>query len=210
MRLVLFANGWLEKPISLRPDDFVIAADGGARHCLELGIVPAVVIGDLDSLAADDVETLRSARRRDPAVPSSQGLHRPGTGIAVRRASTRRPGDHPGGPRARWDQTLANVLLPAALPDRRISLIDGRQEIHYLVNDESLQIQGSPGDTVSLLALSDEARGVTTRDLEYPLSGETLYFGSTRGVSNVMLSDHAGVSLLGGRLVVTVLHQKAD
>src|SRR5438067_13878058 len=36
---------WLPRP------DLVIAADGGLVHALDLGLAPAVVLGDFDSLA---------------------------------------------------------------------------------------------------------------------------------------------------------------
>ncbi|HNE69610.1 MAG TPA: hypothetical protein PLE39_14590, partial [Anaerolineales bacterium] len=53
-RIIIFANGELpnkEKARALlREDDFIIAADGGTRHAIELGRTPNIIIGDLDSL----------------------------------------------------------------------------------------------------------------------------------------------------------------
>ncbi len=61
-RTVIFLNGSLPDPESVQemisPGDFLIAADGGARHALELGLVPSVVIGDLDSITDEDRRTL--------------------------------------------------------------------------------------------------------------------------------------------------------
>ncbi len=64
MRAVIFANGSLNSPVRLSPEDFIIAADGGTRHCLALGLVPAVVIGDLDLLTPADLETLKARGTR--------------------------------------------------------------------------------------------------------------------------------------------------
>jgi thiamine pyrophosphokinase len=207
LRIIIFANGWLGKPIPLRPDDRIIAADGGAHHCLALGVYPSVVIGDLDSLTSAELDTLRAHGAEIIQYP----IRKEYTDLELALQYVR---DLPGEQviivaalGARWDQTLANVLLPSVQPDRRISLYDGPQEIHFLANDELLEIEGHPGDTVSLLALCDEAHGVTTQALEYPLNDETLYFGSTRGVSNVMLTERAGVYLKNGRLMCTVIHQ---
>ena len=45
------------------------------------------------------------------------------------------------------------------------------------------------------------ARGVTTTGLLYPLHSEDLVPGTTRGVSNELVSDPATVTLTGGVLV---------
>ncbi|MBT7483683.1 thiamine diphosphokinase, partial [Candidatus Peregrinibacteria bacterium] len=53
-RAIIFINGDLPNLDAacktIRDDDFIIAADGGTRHALTLGLLPSVVIGDLDSL----------------------------------------------------------------------------------------------------------------------------------------------------------------
>ena len=56
-RIIIFANGDLpnlEKARTLlRPDDFILCADGGTRHALTLGLTPNGIVGDLDSLPAN-------------------------------------------------------------------------------------------------------------------------------------------------------------
>jgi thiamine pyrophosphokinase len=65
------------------------------------------------------------------------------------------------------------------------------------------------GDTVSLIAMSPVAEGVSTTGLEYPLSGDDLYFGSTRGVSNVQVAPQARVTLRSGVLLCVTVPQSA-
>ena len=48
-----------------------------------------------------------------------------------------------------------------------------------------------PGALCALLAVNGPAARVTTEGLEYPLAGETLEPGSSRGVSNVVAGDAA-------------------
>ena len=63
MRAVVFANGILERPDLaaglLRPNDFIISADGGLHHIRHLGLVPHLLIGDLDSISPQDEQWLR-------------------------------------------------------------------------------------------------------------------------------------------------------
>ena len=57
------------------------------------------------------------------------------------------------------------------------------------------------GDTVSLIPLGGQAGGVSTRGLQFPLKDETLYPQKTRGISNDMTGERAGVSLETGALI---------
>ncbi len=206
MRAVIFANGRLSQPLHLLPDDYLIAANGGTHHCLSLGLLPHVVIGDLDSLGAHHVEHLRAAGVTFLEYPARKDYT--DLELALGYAQTL------GVERIlivaalgeRWDQTLANVLLPAAQQGPPVSLVDDRQEIHYLRGPSELRLEGRPGDTLSLIPLTGAAEGIHTEGLEYPLHDETLLFGSTRGVSNVFLAEQARVTLRSGLLACVVIH----
>jgi thiamine pyrophosphokinase len=213
MRVIVFANGILANFQSaqaiIRPDDVLIAADGGARHCQRLGLIPQVVIGDFDSLTEDELSRLADSGVeivRYPARKDFTDLE-----LALQHAVALGAGEILilGALGARWDQTLANLLLPAAAAFRAIPvrLMDGAQEIALIRPGETLTLRGQPGDTVSLIPLGEAVCGVTTQGLEYPLVAEPLNFGSTRGISNVLQAQEATVSLETGLLLCVLIHQ---
>ena len=58
-----------------------------------------------------------------------------------------------------------------------------------------------PPRVISLFAVHGPAAGVVTEGLVYPLRGETLEPGSTRGISNVFAETEAHVRLEHGVLL---------
>jgi thiamine pyrophosphokinase len=212
LKAVVFANGILSDPQKslsyIRPDDILIAADGGATHCHALGLTPDVVIGDFDSLEPGQLESLKAGGAeiiRHPARKDFTDLELAleyaknigATQILVMAALGNR-----------WDQTLANLLLPAAkgFSSVDIRLIDGPQEILLVKTGQKVVIHGRAGDVFSLIPLYGDARGITTKGLEYPLENGTLLFGSTRGISNVLVGDTAEIFLQEGLLIGVLIH----
>jgi thiamine pyrophosphokinase len=97
---------------------------------------------------------------------------------------------------------MANILLLAGFEDVPIRIVDGPSVCWLLRGPGSMSIEERPGDLLSLLPLTGEARGVRTKGLYYPLNDETLRFGKPRGVSNAFTDEQAEVSLVEGILLV--------
>jgi thiamine pyrophosphokinase len=200
--------------LSPQPGDTVIAADLGARHARAWGWPVHLLIGDLDSLDATEVERLRGAGVAVVTAPVAKD--ETDLELALDRALETDPesvviASALGG---RTDHLLANVLL-LARPDLRgrdVLIADGPETVRLLwgANGEgqaatptALEVLGAPGDLLSLLPLGGDARGVSTEGLLYPLANETLHMGRGRGASNVLLGPVARVTLRGGMLLVT-------
>jgi thiamine pyrophosphokinase len=204
-RAVIFANGPVEDlPAAarlLRPEDTLIAADGGLRYLDQLGRLPALLIGDLDSTPPAAVERLSREGvpiERHPVAKDETDLE-----LAILRTAA----DGflrilvIGALGGRLDQTLANLALLADPRFAALDLVldDGHEEA-FLIRTQAV-ITGALGDLVSLLPVQGEAHGVTTGSLEFPLRAETLYSYRTRGVSNRMLASTAYVYLTAGLLL---------
>jgi len=216
MKAVIVANGYPSDPASdrhqIEPGDLVIAADGGVDYCRKLGIAPAVIIGDMDSIARDTEKMLSSGDTeliRHPVHKDATDLE-----LAIRLALERgaRSLVILGALGGRWDMSIGNLFL-LALPELKgipVKVIDGRQEIVLLTGKDTAVFHGNPGDTLSLLPAGENAAGITLEGLEYPLVKGTLLSGSSRGISNVFQSDKATVSLESGTLICVVIHKTKD
>jgi thiamine pyrophosphokinase len=183
-------------------DDWIVAADGGSINALRWGWLPDVVVGDLDSLPADLQESLKRVGCQFKSFPARKDWT--DLELAVRYASEGGASEIVvvGLRGGRLDQELAGILL-LSRPDwshLSIQILDGRQRA-FVVRD-SLTLEGHLGDTVSLLPLSQDAVGVTTQGLEWTLRDEDLEIGSTRGVSNVLITSEATIRIGAGVLLV--------
>lgn len=206
MRALIFANGEVSSHQRIPAADLIIAADGGALRALQLGVAPKVVLGDLDSLPeearrrlAGECEFVVHPRAKDATdleLAIDEAQKRGATQITVLGALGARP-----------DQTLANFLFPTKLnPAVDIEYLgDGWRTI--LVRNK-VTLQGKAGDIVSLLPVTDQARGVSTAGLLYSLEEVTLHRASTLGVSNEMLGQQAEVRVKEGMLWVIHLDKE--
>ncbi len=211
-RAVLFANGELKKrdwlKTFLRDNDLLIAVDGGLNHLEAVRRTPALLIGDLDSVTPAQVERAQTAGveiRRHPPAKNETDLE-----LALLAARELNCGEIMvvGALGGRLDQTLGNLslLLLPQLEDCSVRFEDGVEEVFVIRG--SAEIHGAPDDTVSLLPLWGEVRGVTTTHLAYPLNHETLFPEHTRGISNEMTASTASVKIDSGRLLCIHTHSR--
>ena len=182
-------------------DAYIIAADAGATTALAFGLTPDLVIGDLDSIDESTLSHLANVQvdrfPRDKDATDGQ--------LAIQRALERQPTHlyllgFLGGPRL--DQFLANVLhlTRIGLPT---TVFDERNEARLLRAHEEHTWSPEADEIVSLLPIAGDVTGVRTVGLRWPLGGETLYLGDTRGVSNEPAGEQASVRIEHGLLLLT-------
>lgn len=206
MHVVIFAGGTLRpgKAVNdaIASADLIIAADAGAQTALQLGLTPAIVAGDFDSLALSR-DTLRAMGCQTIQVPAEKNETDSELAIetAIQQGASRITllGALGG---QRFEHSIANVLLLTDYATIPIRIIDGPSVSWLLRGPASTKIEGQVGDLLSLLPLAGDAYGIHTNNLYYPLHGETLRFGKPRGISNVLTATRAEVSLEKGLLLV--------
>ena len=211
-RCLIFANGTLPDLDSarrlIRADDFIICADGGTRHALTLGLLPRVIIGDLDSVPEGQAQQMidqgvevfqfpRDKNETDLELALEYAVEQNHREIVIVAAL----GD-------RLDQTLGNIAL---LTDPRYSKFDIRLDDgveQALFCSDQTEIHGTSNDIVSLIPWGGEVTGVRTRGLKWPLVDETLYPHKTRGISNEMTGEVAHVQIASGLLLI--VHRRVN
>lgn len=180
--------------------DLLIAADGGAAHLARMGLVPDLLLGDLDSLGEKkpNCPLMRYPAEKDDtdmALAVEEGVSRGYREFLVFGAL--------GG--ARLDHTLAAVgLLPGyAARGLSVTLIGGGQRVCALPSGGEKCFSPALQGYLSLLAVGTEAAGVTAENVKYPLQDATLKACTTLGVSNEFLPGRdARVSVKRGSLLL--------
>lgn len=204
-RVLIFANGLPEPPDFVRelvrPGDTLIAADGGASQAMAAGLTPHLVVGDFDSIAPQDLAWLeaRTAIWRHPVEKDASDLE-----LALEAALDVEPSEILvlGAMGGRLDHLLTNVGLLHRAQDRGVparllsaqggaALVEGRY-----------RLEAPPGTVVSLLPLSPRVTGVTLAGLKYPLEDATLSWGTSRGLSNVVVEAPVLVVARQGTLLL--------
>lgn len=205
-RIIIFANGDLpdlEKARAiLRPDDFILCADGGTRHALALNLAPNLVVGDMDSIDSAEWKTLeeknipielfpRDKNETDLELALNKAIELNPTEIVIVAAL--------GG---RMDHTLANIALLAntQYATRSICLDDGVEQLSFCRAQS--EVRGRSGDIVSLIPWGGPVHGIRTENLKWRLDNETLHPDKTRGISNEMTADVANIKIESGLLLV--------
>jgi thiamine pyrophosphokinase len=205
-RIIIFANGHLpdlEKARAIiRADDILIAADGGTRHVLALGLRPDLIIGDLDSITEGERQKMESDGIK--IAKYSRDKNETDLELAIQYALDAKPEQIiiVAGLGGRIDQSLANLAL---ISDIRfvqldVRLDDGVEEAYFC--RDQVQVQGKNGDVVSLIPWQGVVTGVRTENLKWPLHNEMLYPEKSRGVSNEMTGNTASVEIKSGLLLV--------
>ncbi len=203
---------WLRREVSQAR--IIIGADAGAGHLWACGARPDLVVGDLDSLDQATINALEAAGvpfARHPTVKDATDLE-----LAIREAVDRGAtslliAGATGSPSAggeRLDHLFGNVGLLGHPMVRGLGtrLISPTHEICLITGPDTVRVIGRPMDLVSLVPLTDHVDGITTTGLAYPLAGERLSWGTSRGISNELRQTMGMVTATAGRLLV--IHQR--
>jgi len=188
----------------VKDDDYIICLDSGLEYANRAGITPSVILGDFDSVDEDTLESYKLKGVPINSFPARKDFTdmELGIGEAIRKGVNELVIIAALG--GRIDHTLGNIDNMAQAVRSGISTVicDEKQHLYMLSSGRSFHYK--KGTVISLIPFTSKVEEVTTHRLSYPLNGETLVKGYSRGISNVFLEDMALIEFKSGILQVVV------
>ncbi len=186
-----------------QPGDYVIAADGGWTACCAVSVVPDLLLGDFDSLAAlpdfacvervpvekDDTDMLLAVKR----------------GLELGHREFHLYGGMGG---RRTDHTIANLqtLLYLALRGA-CGWLYGDGEVYTAICNGAITLPKKESGILSVFCLGKDAQGVSIRGAQYELENAVLTAGFPLGVSNHFVGNPVQISVCDGSLLLGLLDE---
>lgn len=205
MRALIVLGGDLPSPTLLRRcaggAELTIAADRGLEAFEAAGVLPDLLLGDMDSVSAGTLarrEGSTEMERLPCEKDDTDGGH--AMEVALSRGATEIT--ILGALGGRMDHALANLMLLKRAHEGGAfaQILDERVRIVRI--DGEITLRGAKGDTISLIPIG-EAHGVTLTGCYYH-SQEALSFDFVHplGVSNVVTQDEARITVKAGDLLL--------
>lgn len=193
--LIVGSGNFSENALKLLDDKtYIICADGGYDHAISHGIVPDILLGDLDSLKGKtDVKTIiypKEKNETDSEIALLYAISKGYRDIVMT-----------GVTGTRLDHTLGNIFLLKKAADMRAKAViaDDNNEIYYV--RDSIRLCGEKGEFFSVVPLCQSVL-VSINGAKYPLDRETLEFGTSRGISNEFLGKECEVTVHEGSALI--------
>lgn len=200
-RCILVGAAEFSEKIEVSDGDLVIAADGGYTALAKQGIVPDLLIGDLDSIGTDipkEIPLLRHPVEKDDTDMSLAYLEGAALGFTDFIIY--------GGAGGRIDHTLANFSLMLEITEGGGSVVMEADSFRaYIIGGEGgaeLHMPERAFGSVSVFAVGTQAHGVSVQGLKYSAENITLKESYALGVSNSFIGSSAKISVSSGHLLI--------
>ena len=195
MKAVIILNGELKSPEFLKnickDAELVVCADGGYDKAKVSGVVPNVLLGDMDSVENRDFhgETYKFPCEKDETdceLAISYAKEKGADEIVLTCAL--------GG---RFDHALANLSM--LLDNEDVCVTEPDLRVFALKN---CKITGEKGKTFSLIPFFDTVASIS--GVKYPVNKAVFRAGTSLGISNEITDDIAYITLHEGKALIFI------
>lgn len=186
-----------------KKEDYIIGVDGGYEHLDKLNIKADLLVGDFDSLnyAPNHENIVRLPVEKDDTdmlFALKKGVLKGYYNFCIY-----------GGLGGRVSHTIANLQCLVWLAEKGAKgYLIGSDVVITAVKNGSIRFEKEKKGFVSIFAFDGQAKGVTLRNLKYPLQDAVLTMDYPIGVSNEFIGKESEIIVKDGTLLV-VLETKA-
>lgn len=208
MKGLIISSGIINDNTRLKKEidtsDFILCADAGVEHLIELDIKPDLVIGDLDSISQLGLDYIKHNNVPIYKFPSIKDDT--DTALALEYLIEKGFDEITlmGVTGTRIDHTMANILLLNTLLEKGIKgkIVDGHNIIQLI--DDYLEIEYIENSFVSIIPINEEGLEVSLEGFFYNLKREIIKFGSTYGISNKIIENCGKIKIHKGKALIFI------
>ena len=200
--IIVGAGAFHKNKWNYEKEDYVIAADGGYEHLKRIGIVPDMLIGDMDSIKQEydnpkvDIKKLpREKDDTDMLAAIKEGLAAGYKEFAIYGAL--------GG--ERMDHSIANIQCLLYLHNHGAKgvLYGVNDRIELLCNDK-IYYPATMKGMLSVFAFGGDAKGVNEHGLKYLLRDAVVKMEFPIGISNEFIGQESMIEVKDGKLLLYI------
>lgn len=183
---------------------YCIAADSGADHLQAFGRLPDCLVGDADSISQTTLDACLAAGVAFTRLPRAKDWTDGEAALQAAFATDCKELQIFGAPGGRLDHQLHNLLLPLAYRSQWQNLTFYGADFRAWYCFGSGLVQGTPGDTVSLLPLSAAVNDIYLEGFAYPLQGVNTVLGSSLCMSNELAAPEGRIRFAAGGIMLVI------
>jgi len=215
MHAIIFINGtyddlsFYENYLKSHPSATVIGVDGGTNYLHLLNKTPDYIMGDLDSIDQDLLNQYQTSGVTIAQYPCQKD--ETDTELAVQYCIQEKYTKVTllGALGTRFDHSFGNLYLLNCLLKAGIEAQIVNEYNQIQLTNQVLKLQEKPGTTLSIMAFTDEAKGVTLKGFKYPVEAGTMnHYQPGYGISNVAVSAKQTICVEEGILLIDIIHEK--
>lgn len=208
MKALLVASGNINSLEVLKREfekaDFVICADGGMNHLMKINKNPNLLLGDLDSISQEALEYIEKNNINIDKYPSIKDATDTELALFYLVENGYKDITLTGVTGTRQDHTMANIFLLDKMLEKNIEckIVDDHNTIYIVKN--YLKIKREDKEYVSVIPISLGGIDVTLKGFYYLLDNVHIDFGSTHGISNLIVEEYGEIYIHNGKAIVTI------
>lgn len=207
--IVICAGDFTPAEIKKKDGDFVIAVDGGYLYSKILETAPDLIIGDFDSVPETEREELSVMKQTDkdrivelnPCKDDTDTLAALRIGLQKGYRNFHIYGAMGG----RLEHTIANIQCLHFLKNNGAKgYIMDAECMMTVIQNETVTFHKDMEGFLSLFSLGEKAKGVTLKNMKYPLEKAEITNDFPIGISNEFTGEAGEVTVEEGTLLAIV------